>query len=308
MSSRQDRSGRPDGGARQVERTAKSPREWAALALPMCWARRPASGENEVPDRGIRPPDRTRLGTLLINGGAATIHSFWSLIPAVIHSRGWPRFRYGTRGQIGVAADFFLRKLGIQEPTEMADEPGSQFLPANMDQSVLGSLLLDLQPWLEARARRMVERRLNGRVTASELVQETFKSAVRAFPGCTAVTLEDFRKWIARIQINNFRDALRNHRRPQRDVRREVPFPADGAADQRRPVPATASQVVMALEETERLERAVAALPMELALLVKLRFKDQHTFREIAVQMDIPESTVRHRISEAIVLLKALLE
>jgi len=63
------------------------------------------------------------------------------------------------------------------------------------------------------------------------------------------------------------------------------------------------SEDSQAREENAAVDDCVAALPSELARVVRLRYVDGMTTRGIAGATDMPESTVRLRLSEAMILL-----
>ena len=51
----------------------------------------------------------------------------------------------------------------------------------NGDEQSLGRLLGEFRPWLRLLARRVLDQRLGGRIDDSDVVQQTYLSAVRRF-------------------------------------------------------------------------------------------------------------------------------
>lgn len=65
---------------------------------------------------------------------------------------------------------------------------------------------------------------------------------------------------------------------------------------------------IMAAQDNERLQRAMASLSEKLRAAVVLRFVNDMSYEEVAAVLDIPVGTVKSRIATGIVKLKTLME
>ncbi len=133
---------------------------------------------------------------------------------------------------------------------------------------------------------------LGNRDQAEDVVQDAF---VRAY-----AALDRFRTsacwgaWIMRIVRNACRDALR-----RRMVRRDVPL--DPRLPDSGPSPA---EELIAAEQQEALRRAVEALPEKFRVPVRMHYGSRMTYKEIAVALNLRESTVVGRMAGALRLLR----
>ena len=129
---------------------------------------------------------------------------------------------------------------------------------------------------------------------ADDLLQETFVRAFRSLGGFDGER-GAFAGWLGAIA----RNVARRHWSRRRDPDSFDPELAErvfaGGGD-----PAGDSQ---AREESAAVSDCVAALPGELGWIVRLRYVDGMTTRGIARATDLPESTVRLRLSEAMIRL-----
>jgi RNA polymerase sigma-70 factor (ECF subfamily) len=133
---------------------------------------------------------------------------------------------------------------------------------------------------------------------AEELMQETMvmiwrraASFDRSRAGVAA--------WVFTIARNKRIDALRRQRRPEIDLGDPalVPDPAPSA-----------EEPVLAHERGRRLAQALATLPKEQALLIRLAYFDDRAQSDIAAETRLPLGTVKSRLRLALVKLRRALE
>lgn len=136
---------------------------------------------------------------------------------------------------------------------------------------------------------------LRNRQDAEDVAQDAFVRAHRAFAELR--DRERFRAWLARMA---WRLAL-DHRRGQK--RRS-------AREERAVIPdVTPSHEADALakERSERLWKAIDALPERLREVVVLASIEEHGIKEVAAIVEAPEGTVKSRLFEARKMLQELL-
>jgi RNA polymerase sigma-70 factor, ECF subfamily len=134
--------------------------------------------------------------------------------------------------------------------------------------------------------------RLRDRDEAEDVAQEAF---VRAFLGLDRLRgSASWEAWIMRIVRNLCHDALRRQR-----VRRSEPL--DEEYLDTGPSP---EMLAIAQEHRRELSAAVAALPEKYRIPLMMHYASGRTYREIAVALELPQSTVVGRIAGALRLLR----
>src|SRR5579864_732387 len=105
----------------------------------------------------------------------------------------------------------------------MTEEPEDLLREAKAgDAATLGRLLELYRRYLSLLARVQIGRRLQGKVDASDLVQETFLDAHKNFGGFRGGSEAEFVAWLRQILAANLADLLRRYLAAQgRDVRLE---------------------------------------------------------------------------------------
>jgi RNA polymerase sigma-70 factor (ECF subfamily) len=172
-------------------------------------------------------------------------------------------------------------------------DPIEQWLRAARagSRSALGRALDAARPLLLKIAQDELGAGLQGKVGASDLVQESMADAVRGFAQFQGVTPEDWAAWLGQVLRHNLRDCARRYRgADKRDVRREVPLAA-GSTSSAPALPLAADDTgpdgaVLAAERTQRLERAVAGLSEEHQQALRLRNQEGLPFEEIGRRLE----------------------
>jgi RNA polymerase sigma factor (sigma-70 family) len=150
--------------------------------------------------------------------------------------------------------------------------------------------LLAHAEWLRRLAGRLV-----GPADADDLVQETWKSALRAPPRGHA---EDARPWLAKVLRNLSRNRWRARTRRDRTAA-AAPLP---------PAPSAADELLERARTERRLADVVLTLEEPYRSAILLRYYEGKSGAEIAAALGIPAGTVRWRLSEAINRLRARLD
>ena len=144
-------------------------------------------------------------------------------------------------------------------------------------------------------ARATLERRLQSKVDASDLVQQTLLDAHRDFAQFQGQTEQEWLAWLRQILSHNAGDAIRHYAAGKREAHREFslqqPLPGHGATDSRPgldPISPgdTPSQIVLNQERELAVAEAIAQLPDDYREVVYLRNVQRLPFDEVAVRMD----------------------
>ncbi len=138
-----------------------------------------------------------------------------------------------------------------------------------------------------------------GRHSAEDMTQETFIRVFRSLHTFDA-SRGRFAPWLATIARNVARKSWSRRKAPENfdpELAEEM-FAGSGN-------PGLDSA---AREEVAAVRRCVDSLPGELARIVRLRYVDARTTRGIAAEINLPESTVRLRLTEASAALRQCLK
>src|SRR5262245_41299502 len=153
--------------------------------------------------------------------------------------------------------------------------------------SALGRLLMTNRDFLLLLAERKLDEGLRCKVSASDLVQETFLEAQRDLSHFEGGGPE-MRAWLCRILLNNLANVSRAfYGTEKRDVGREVGLP-----DQL-PAPDGPSARAIADEDLEALEAALARLPDRYREVIRLRYREQRSFAEIGAALGCSAEAAR---------------
>ncbi|MFO1000537.1 MAG: sigma-70 family RNA polymerase sigma factor [Planctomycetaceae bacterium] len=156
--------------------------------------------------------------------------------------------------------------------------------------SSLGELLIAYRDYLLAIADEELGSDLKVKVSASDVIQDSFLEAKRDFLHFAGKTPSEFQWWLRRVLLNNVANANRSYRTTaKRDVSREVPvalvnpFDRDGAlvaGD------ATASSIVQKNELLDRVQAAVQRLPQHYQDVIRWRNLERIPFDEIGRRLE----------------------
>ncbi|MGD9645591.1 MAG: sigma-70 family RNA polymerase sigma factor, partial [Pirellulales bacterium] len=160
------------------------------------------------------------------------------------------------------------------------------------DRAALGSLLAAYRRYLSLLARAQINRRLQGKIDASDLAQEALLEAHRHFNGFRGSNEAAFAAWLrsilAGLVANHVRRYLGTQRRDARLERSLVEEIDDTSRAIDRGVAAavaTPSEQVVKREASLLLADALELLPVHFRQVILLRHIDELSFAEVAVLM-----------------------
>ncbi len=182
----------------------------------------------------------------------------------------------------------------------------------------LGELLQAYQNYLTLLARTQIGRRLQARISPSDVVQETVMDAVRDFGQFHGSSEREFLGWLRQILINNLMRCVEQHiKAAKRDVRCEVSLQQIASdVDQtatfidrfvltgQQSPSAVASQRELAVVIADLL----AKLPEQYRDVIVLRNLEGLSFEEVAQEMDRTVGAVRMLWIRAIDRFRAVVE
>ena len=143
----------------------------------------------------------------------------------------------------------------------------------------------------------LAQRSTGNAMEAENIVQETFTRACVALSRGHAP--DAFRPWLFTIAVNLCRNRARRARR-EALASPHASAEEPGSALERLPDPTPGPlEALLAAEDREALERAVAALPLPYREAVILRYVEGLSYDELAQVLDLPVNTVRSHLHRA---------
>jgi RNA polymerase sigma-70 factor (ECF subfamily) len=181
------------------------------------------------------------------------------------------------------------------------------------DAAALGKLLEGYRPYVKLLARLGINHRLQGKLDASDLVQETFMEAHRDFPQFRGTTEAELLAWLRQILISNLANQARRFLGTQgRDVRLERELAIEVDVSSRlleRGLLArdtSPSQQAASREQAVLLADVLAKLPDDYREVIILRHLEGRTFPEIAAHMGRSSDAVKKLWARALARLRGL--
>ncbi len=196
----------------------------------------------------------------------------------------------------------------MSRPTEVSDDNSPNFsnllaLARGGNREALGELLQWYCNYLTILATTQLDKRLQRRLSPSDLVQDTLLAAQRDFPDFRGQCERELLGWLRQILINSLHRAIEVHLKAgKRDLRREVSLDDMNKSMDRSAVNFGAmlagngtspSGPVHARERAVALANELAKLPEHYREVIVLRNLQSLTFEEIAAQMDKSVGAVR---------------
>lgn len=206
---------------------------------------------------------------------------------------------------------------GQTAPTSNGESPVGVTVELLVEQArggskaALGELLQRCQRYLLLVANNALDSDLRPKAAASDLVQDTFVAAQQDFSHFQGTTEQELLAWLTKILTNRLANNVRHFRHTlKRNVKREVSLEAGGdpvelRASKQSAVPL---ETMIAHDEADRLQAALARLPAAMRELIMLRSWQRQTFVEIAVRRGGTPEAVRKAWGRAIRRLQAELE
>lgn len=198
----------------------------------------------------------------------------------------------------------------------MPPEPDALLAEARAgDATVLGQLLEQYRPYLTLLAQVQIGKRLQGKVDAADLVQDTFLDAHRNFGLFRGSNEGQLVAWLRQILAARLADLLRRYLGTQgRDVRleREIADALDQSSilignvlAAQHPTP---SEQVARREQSVLLANALDRLPLDYRTVLILRHFEELTFPQVADRMGRTVDSVEKLWMRGLVALRRLLE
>lgn len=148
----------------------------------------------------------------------------------------------------------------VDEPSSVPPEPPSPSPESTDGDPEIESLLVAELPQLQAYVRLRLGPQLAQHESVEDLVQSVCREVLKRRDGFSYEHSGGFKAWLYQFVIHKVREKLRYHAAHKRDPRRLASEPAEHLARSYATL-LTASQIVMAREEMQALERALARLP-----------------------------------------------
>lgn len=145
------------------------------------------------------------------------------------------------------------------------------------------------RPWLKLVAQRELPQNLRNRIDDSDIVQQTCLSAFRNIDDFEGEHTGQFLAWIKQIHMHNVQNVIREHVHAQkRDIRNEQLVETESELDAlRRPARSdTPSQRLIYSEKAVLIAAALEKLPEEQRIVIRMRYFEDATVSEIAVQLE----------------------
>ena len=165
--------------------------------------------------------------------------------------------------------------------------------------AAVGSLLETYRNYLRLLARMEIGRRLQGKVDASDLVQETFLEAHRNFHRFQGTDEPQFACWLRQILVAKVANLVRHYFGTQgRDARLEEELAADVKNSSRIMGHELAASITSPSQQAVRREQSVLladaldALPADYREAIILRQLEGLTFPEVARRMERTQDSV----------------
>lgn len=179
------------------------------------------------------------------------------------------------------------------------------------DEEALGRVLDAHRNYLRLLARLEVGRRLQAKVDASDLVQETFLQAHRAFPEFRGVSEAELLQWLRSILASRLSKAVRRYCGTQRrdlDLERDLGRSSQVLQGMLAISQTSPSQRVARHEQAVLLANAVERLPDDYREVIVLRNLRRLRFKEVAEQMGRSVDSVHKLWARALTRLRLELE
>ena len=199
--------------------------------------------------------------------------------------------------------------------TESDNEPLQLFTLARTGNRVaLGQLLDVYRQYLYFLARVQIDREIQGKIGASDVVQETYLEAHRDFGQFRGGSVAELVGWLRQILARNLSNQIRRYRGTRRrDVRLErgiaagVEHSSEGLGAYLVAAGKSPSQAATQHEAGVILAEALGRLPADYREVLILRNLEELTFPEVAQRMDRSVDSVRKLWARALARLRGLL-
>jgi RNA polymerase sigma-70 factor, ECF subfamily len=181
------------------------------------------------------------------------------------------------------------------------------------DKKALGELLEQYRNYLALLARVQIDKRLQGKLNPSDLVQETFLKAHRHMGQFRGQSEGEWIAWLRQILVTTLGNLVRHHNQGRRDVRLERELAADLEHSSRALEKGLAMRQSSPSQQAARREQAVILadvlrqLPADYREVVILRNLEGLTFPQVADRMGRTLDSVKKLWARALAQLRQTL-
>lgn len=183
------------------------------------------------------------------------------------------------------------------------------------DRTALGELLQSYRSYLMLLARVQIDRRLQGKAGASDLVQDTFLHAHRAFDQFQGNTEGELLAWLRQILVNRLMSLIRRYSAARRKadlLQQQLQADVDGSAVHlSRAIPSqenTPSENAMRRESSVLLADALERLPEHYREVIILHHLEGMKFEQVAGRLGKTAAAAQRMWIRALVKLRELVE
>lgn len=183
------------------------------------------------------------------------------------------------------------------------------------DQATLGRLLAAHRNYLRLLARLEIGRRLQGKVDASDVVQDTFLEAHRHFPNFQGHAGGQFTRWLRAILATTLANTVRRYLgtqardlRLEQDLSRDLDQSACAIAQILVDPRSSPSQHLVRGEQSLLVSEALARLPADYQTVIVLRHLEGLTFPQVATRMERSVDSVEKLWLRGLAQLKRLFQ
>ncbi len=176
------------------------------------------------------------------------------------------------------------------------------------------AIIAKYEPYLRMLARTQVRRAYQGKVGASDMVQQVMVQAVAGFEGFRGNTEAEFRAWLRQILAHSLCHLDRDMHRDKRDVRREQSMEQRLAQSSMRLEgllagdAATPSQHAMQDEQILQVAKAVERLPDSQSEAIRLHYLEGMKLSQVADQLGKSSGAVAGLLHRGMKTLRSQLE
>jgi len=169
--------------------------------------------------------------------------------------------------------------------------------------SALGQLFDHYRDYLLRIANEEIREELAGKVAPSDIVQDAFVHATKAFAQFNGKTEEELRAWLRTILIRNLLDTRKLFQTHKRAIARETSLGDDISVAHIACQGPRPSSVLMATESRIALEKALTRLPDDYRRVLILRSLEERPFEDVGRELDRSAEAARRLWSRAVQML-----
>ncbi len=176
------------------------------------------------------------------------------------------------------------------------------------DAAAIGCLLEQHRERLRGIAQERLPDHLHAKLSASDVVQQTYLDIHQRFPAFKGESRPSFIAWLRTSLLNHLRDEVRRFRSRRRQSQREVPIEFDSDAPQALHDLMTPSRDAAVREEQEQLWQAIQSLSDPHRQVILLRHQQGLSFASIGERLGVTENAARKQWVRAVTTLQSALK